>query len=132
MAILNSIKNFAKIGVLNTKKAVNSVKNTPNNIIKSTFIDTKNKKKTLANLYTGKKLNPKHVAVVGGGYLAFNQAKMGYEYQMAPLKQATMNNYKYIGPPEIMMYDGVGQERIPKDSNVDGSIVFDLHNNRRR
>lgn len=131
MAILNSIKNFAKIGVLNTKKAVNGVKNAPNNIIKSTFIDTKNKKKTLANLYTGKKLNPKHVAVVGGGYLAFNQAKMGYEYQMGPLKRATMNDYQYIGLPEIMMYDGVGQERGSKNLNVDGSIVFDLHNNRK-
>ncbi|ACK61344.1 TPA: hypothetical protein ACGW6Y_005587 [Bacillus cereus] len=131
MAILNSIKNFAKIGVLNTKKAVNGVKNAPNNIIKSTFIDTKNKKKTLSNLYTGKRINPKHFAVVGGGYLAFNQAKMSFEYQIEPLKRATMNDYQYIGSPEIMMYDGVGQESVSKNLNVDGSIVFDLHNNRK-
>ncbi|EHL75788.1 MULTISPECIES: hypothetical protein [Bacillus cereus group] len=135
MAILNSLKKLAELGVLNTKigstMAVNGVKSAPKKIIKSTFIDTKNKEKSWRNLYTGKKLNPKHVLVAGGGYLAFKQAKFGYEYQMEPLKRATLNNYQYIGPPEIMMYDGVGQERVPKNLNVDGSIVFDLHNNRR-
>ncbi|MED3396437.1 MULTISPECIES: hypothetical protein [Bacillus cereus group] len=135
MAILNSLKKLAEIGVLNTKigstMAVNGVKSAPKKIIKSTFIDTKNKKKTLGNLYTGKRINPKHFAVIGGGYLAFNQAKMSFEYQMDPLKRATMNDFQYIGSPEIMMYDGVGQERVSKNLNVDGSIVFDLHNNRR-
>ncbi|WP_242283387.1 hypothetical protein PY144_03965 [Bacillus cereus] len=135
MAILNSLKKLAELGVLNTKigstMAVNAVKNAPNNIIKSTFIDTKNKKKTLGNLYTGKRINSKHFAAIGGGYLAFNQAKMSFEYQMEPLKRATMNDYQYIGSPEIMMYDGVGKERVSKNLNVDGSIVFDLHNNRR-
>ncbi|PFB64476.1 hypothetical protein COK00_12120 [Bacillus cereus] len=147
MAILNSVKNLAKIGVQNTKigtkmaahsvknspkTIANGVKNAPKNIVKSTFVDTKDKEKTLSNFYTGKKLNPKHVMAVGGGYLAINNAKLGFEHKtIEPLRLATMNNYQEMGAPDIMMYDGVGQERAPKNLNADGSIVFGLHNNRR-
>lgn len=69
---------------------------------------------------------------VGGGYLAINNAKLGFEHKtIEPLRLATMNNYQEMGAPDVMMYDGVGQERAPKNLNADGSIVFGLHNNRR-
>jgi hypothetical protein len=132
MAILNSAKNLAKIGI----KAKEGVKNGTKKAIKSSVINAKDKdgniKKTLGNVYTGKKLNPIHVGVVGGVFLGGQYAKksMGHN-SIEPLKLATMNNYQEMGAPDVMMYDGVGQERAPKNLNANGSIVFGLHNSRK-
>lgn len=145
MALIKGMKNLARIGVKNTKNVVNQYENGLVNAtehigkmaqIKKPIIDVKDKegniKKSLGNLYTGKKANPLWVGAAGGAYLVGkNLYKSADKQTMQPLKLATMNNYQEIGAPDIMMYDGVGQERAPKNMNADGSIVFGLHNMRR-
>lgn len=132
--MFNNVKNMTKIGL---SMAGKDIKGAPKKIVKSSVIDVKDKKtgevkKNLGNLYTGKKINPKHLAiggtaVIGGQYLAaaHEQKTTGH------LKLATMNNYAEIGAPEIMNYDGVGQQKAPSDLNAHGSLVFGLHNGRK-
>ncbi|MFE4029184.1 hypothetical protein ACFX4N_23805 [Priestia sp. YIM B13551] len=144
MAFVNGVRNLAKIGLQGTQKgmskATEPVKKTSvkaaKKVAKTTFIDVKNKdgevQKNLANFYTGKKLNPVHAAALGGAYLGGQSMYQSLQKQtITPLKLATMNDYQEIGAPDIMMYDGVGQDRAPKNLNADGSIVFGLHNMRK-
>lgn len=115
------INDLKKIGLDTTKK-----------VAKSTFIDTKNKEKTLGNFYTGKKLNPKHLAIGGGAFLGASTLKSSFEASTtAPIRLATMNDYQRMGASEIMSYDGVGQEPTPQNLNAHGSLVFGLHAGRK-
>lgn len=134
MAILNSAKNLAKIGIKNTKKGSKIISDKAQ--IKKPIVDARNKdktiKKNLGNIYTGKKLNPLYVGAAGAAYLGVKNAKHSIGHSsIEPLKLATMSNYQELGAPDAMMYDGVGQERAPKNLNANGSLVFGLHNSRK-
>ncbi|MEK1829092.1 hypothetical protein AAAC51_08035 [Priestia megaterium] len=144
MAVLNRLKDLGKIGSPKVKELASSTKQaikeapakTGKKIVKSTIKDVKpdknGKTKKLQNLYTGKKLNPLHVSAVGLGYMGYQATKEGLQANtLTPIKLATMNDYQEIGAPDIMMYDGVSQERAPRNLNADGSLVFGLHNMRR-
>lgn len=104
--------------------------------IKKPFVDVVDKegnvKKSLGNLYTGKRMNSLYVAGGGAAFLAINNSKHGLETKMAPLELATKNDFQYLGSPDILMYDGVGQKpNTPKNLNASGDVVFGLHNSRR-
>ncbi|MES9681839.1 hypothetical protein ABWK22_02740 [Gottfriedia acidiceleris] len=137
MSILNSSMNLAKIGLGAKKGAEKVAKATAKKAqIKKPIVNSLDKngeiKKSLSNVYTGKKLNPVYVGAAATAYLGFKQAKHGFETKtIAPLKLATMSNYQEQGAPDVMMYDGVGQDRAPKNLNANGSLVFGLHNSRK-
>ena len=106
-------------------------------VLKSTVVAAKpdhvsGEVKRLSNFYTGKKLNPAWVAGIGGASILGSNMKHGFEQGASmPLQLATQRDMQYYGAPDIMMYDGVGQQRAPVDMNASGSIVFGLHNMRR-
>lgn len=89
--------------------------------------------KTWDNLYTGKKLNNLYGvagagAILGAAYVSSEVATSPY---LRPLSIAR-KNVEQGGPPEIMMYDGVGQQQsAPRNLNANGDLVFGLHNQRR-
>jgi hypothetical protein len=109
-----------------TKKLIKSQKYGP--ITNAKEIDGTTKR--AENLWTRKKLNPAWVVGASGAYIAGSNMKSSMEKQTLPLKLATMNPTQY-GAPDIMSYDGVAQNRAPKNMNADGSLVFGLHNMRR-
>ncbi|UOE58097.1 hypothetical protein [Cytobacillus oceanisediminis] len=86
----------------------------------------------MSNFYTGKRLNPLVVGGVGAAYLAGTNGKHAIEKNsIEPLRLATQRDVQHLGAPDIMMYDGVGQDKAPSNLNANGSIVFGLHNMRR-
>lgn len=145
MAILNSAKNLAKIGLNKSKQASSVVASTSKKAAVATVNKTQlkkplinsvdkegNIKSNLGNLYTGKKVNPLYVGAAAAAYLGGRNIYNSIESQtVKPLKLATMNNYQELGAPDVMMYDGVGQERAPRNLNANGSLVFGLHNSRK-
>lgn len=86
--------------------------------------------KTWDNLYTGKKLNPLYTTVGVGAVAAVTAAQVGVGKAMAPIT-SSLSNVEHGGPPEIMLYDGVGQQSAPSNLNANGSLVFGLHNQRK-
>ena len=143
MSILKNSKNLAKIGLKNAKSGIQKGGKVVSDKvqIKKPFIDVKmidgktkdgKNPKNIGNVWTGKRLNPVHVAGAGGLYLGGKTLKQSVEYNtIQPLQLATYNNYQEQGAPDIMSYDGVGQQAAPKNMNADGSIVFGLHNMRK-
>lgn len=153
MNLLNSTKKLARIGVSAVKEPSKTVQKTgaavqkvgkkvgtasaetSKKAVKSTFINVKPKDgkpaERLENLYTGKRLNPIHGTAAAGLYLAGSNMKSSVERPFAQLQLAVQNNYAEIGSPNIMSYDGVGQQSAPKNLNANGSIVFGLHNMRK-
>lgn len=144
MVKLNSAVNLARVGISNLKAAPKTVATKTGQgvvagskkIATSSVIDRKGKdgnvQKTIGNLWTGKKINPVHLGLAGGAYLAGDAMLSGSQmnYQK-PLELATMNNYQQQGAAEIMNYDGVAQQRAPQNLNATGDIVFGLHNGRK-
>src|SRR4051812_15243356 len=62
--------------------------------IKSPIINAKEvdgSRERLSNFYTGKKINPLHMAVIGGGYLAATNSYNGASHALQPLRLATQN-----------------------------------------
>lgn len=96
--------------------------------------DEGNVVKSIDNIYTGKKLNPIYslggTLAVAGVTAAQIEADRSMAPIMAPIK-ASKKNVEHIGSPEIMLYDGVGQESAPRNLNAHGDLVFGLHNQRR-
>lgn len=86
--------------------------------------------KSWDNLYTGKKLNPIYSTLGVGAVAAANAVDYKASAFMAPIT-ASQKNVEHGGPPEIMLYDGVGQQSAPNHLNANGSLVFGLHNQRR-
>lgn len=144
MSIFKNSKNLAKIGLTNTKSSIKKsgkavaekASQLKSPIIDVKTIDGKTKSgldpKNAGNLWTGKRINPVHFAGAGGAYLGgkFLAGSLKHE-TIQPLQLATYNNYQEQGAPDIMSYDGVGQQAAPKNMNADGSIVFGLHNMRK-
>lgn len=98
------------------------------------FVDKKEKdgsiKKSWDTLYTGKKLNPLYTTVGVGAIAAMTATQIHVGKSMAPIT-SSMKNVEHIGSPEIMLYDGVGQQSAPNHLNANGNLVFGLHNQRR-
>ena len=138
MSILRNSKNLAKIGLSNAKSgAKKGAKYVSDKAqIKKPFVDVKTKDgknpKNIGNVWTGKKLNPLHVAGAGGLYVGAKALEGSFKHNtVQKLEIATYNDYQEYGSPDIMSYDGVGQKAAPKNMNADGSIVFGLHNLRK-
>ncbi|MEX3713539.1 hypothetical protein ABFV99_14140 [Cytobacillus horneckiae] len=129
-----NIKNLAKIGLSKMSQGPRAVADKVQ--IKKPFIDVKDKngdvQKKLGNFYTGKKINPLYVGGAGAAYLVGKQTFKDVEKStIGPLNLATKNDYQHLGAPDVMMYDGVGQERAPSNMNAEGNLVFGLHNMRK-
>lgn len=146
MSILKNATNLSKIGLNKTrgvaKNAAVGTKNAASKFVsekvqpKKIFIDAKDRdgkpKERLDNLYTGKRANPWVVGTVGAGLMGVNFAKDGWNHHVfGQLERATNYDVQEYGAPDVMMYDGVGQERAPKNLNANGSLVFGLHNMRK-
>lgn len=138
MSILKNSKNLAKIGLSNAKSGVKKGAKfvSDNAQVKKPFIDVKAKDgkdpKNIGNVWTGKKINPVHFAGAGGVYLGGKMLEGSFKHNtIQKLELATYNDYQEYGAPDIMSYDGVGQQAAPKNMNADGSIVFGLHNMRK-
>ena len=153
MALLKNARNLNKIGLgakngLNkaksaTKKAATSAKESSvgqfvSEKVQPTklFVDAKTNdgrpKERLDNLYTGKRINPWIGGAAGAVWFGGSFTKASWEHEVfAPIRRASNHDVQEYGSPDIMMYDGVGQQRAPKNLNADGSIVFGLHNMRR-
>lgn len=147
MAFYKNAKNLSKIGLSKTtgaaKKAAVGTKNAAGKFVSEKvqptklFVDVKTPKdgrpkERLENLYTGKKANPWVVGAAGATLLGTSFTKDAWNHHVfGKLQKATNYDVQDYGAPDIMMYDGVGQERAPKNLNADGSIVFGLHNMRK-
>lgn len=93
-------------------------------------IDDGNVVKRWDNLYTGKKLNPLYTTIGVGAVTAVTAAQIEAGKTMAPIT-SSIRNVEHGGPPEIMLYDGVGQQSAPSNLNANGNLVFGLHNQRK-
>lgn len=92
--------------------------------------DDGNVAKTWDNLYTGKKLNPLYTTIGVGAVTAVTAAQIKAGKTIAPIA-SSIRNVEHGGPPEIMLYDGVGQQSAPSNLNANGNLVFGLHNQRK-
>ena len=150
MAFYKNVKNLSNIGLkgvaksaaTGTKKAAVGAKNASGKFISEkvrptkVFVDASTSggrpKERLDNLYTGKKVNPWLAGGAGAALLTASSAKQAWNYEVfGKLEKATNYDVQEYGAPDIMMYDGVGQERAPRNLNANGSLVFGLHNMRK-
>lgn len=85
----------------------------------------------MENFYTGKKMSPLWVGGAGLAFLAGSNAKNSFEHNVTMQIGLATKNAEHYGKPDVLMYDGVSQERAPKNLNAEGSLVMGLHNMRK-